>query len=169
MLSAFEVAPLYLLENPSQNSLDDYFVFLDSSLPISDPGPSSASSPSLPAVEQSHPDVLPLMTPDEMDSAGEEWPWLPSGTVWLDDDVSSDFYIPAEPFRVTQNCRVERIERVYGIPSQMPVSRVPTAYIINFSSARDTHKDTHGNMMNLELILKDGVSLSAIFYWFGIQ
>ncbi|KAJ7787986.1 hypothetical protein B0H14DRAFT_3578227 [Mycena olivaceomarginata] len=38
----------------------------------------------------------------------------------------------------------------------MPVSRVPTAYIINFSSARDTHKDTHGNMMNLELILKDG-------------
>jgi hypothetical protein len=120
-------------------------------------------------VEQSHPDVLPLMTPDEMDSAGEEWPWLPSGTVWLDDDVSSDFYIPAEPFRVTQNCRVERIERVYGIPSQMPVSRVPTAYIINFSSARDTHKDTHGNMMNLELILKDGVSLSAIFYWFGIQ
>ncbi|KAJ7787987.1 hypothetical protein B0H14DRAFT_3162897 [Mycena olivaceomarginata] len=47
MLSAFEVAPLYLLENPSQNSLDDYFALLDSSLPISDPGPSSGSSPSL--------------------------------------------------------------------------------------------------------------------------
>ncbi|KAF8155169.1 hypothetical protein K438DRAFT_1777878 [Mycena galopus ATCC 62051] len=38
----------------------------------------------------------------------------------------------------------------------MPISRVATAYIINFSSARDTHKDAHGNMMNLELILKDG-------------
>ncbi|KAF8123517.1 hypothetical protein K438DRAFT_2034716 [Mycena galopus ATCC 62051] len=144
------------LENPLQNPLDDYFALLDSSLPISDPELSSGNSPSLPTVEQSHPDALPLMTPDEMDSAGEEWPWVPSGTVWLDDDVSSDVYIPAEPFRVTQNCRVERIERVYGIPSQMPISRVATAYIINFSSARDTHKDAHGNMMNLELILKDG-------------
>ncbi|KAF8155102.1 hypothetical protein K438DRAFT_1943027 [Mycena galopus ATCC 62051] len=156
MLSAFKVAPPDPLENPLQNPLDDYFALLDSSLPISDPELSSGNSPSLPTVEQSHPDALPLMTPDEMDSAGEEWPWVPSGTVWLDDDVSSDVYIPAEPFRVTQNCRVERIERVYGIPSQMPISRVATAYIINFSSARDTHKDAHGNMMNLELILKDG-------------
>ncbi|KAF8145534.1 hypothetical protein K438DRAFT_2097634 [Mycena galopus ATCC 62051] len=135
MLSAFEVAPPDPLENPLQNPLDDYFALLDSSLPISDPELSSGNSPSLPTVEQSHPDALPLMTPDEMDSAGEEWPWVPSGTVWLDDD---------------------RIERVYGIPSQMPISRVATAYIINFSSARDTHKDAHGNMMNLELILKDG-------------
>ncbi|KAJ7788910.1 hypothetical protein B0H14DRAFT_2627750 [Mycena olivaceomarginata] len=95
------------------------------------------------------------MTPDEMESAGEEWPWEPTGTVWVDDDVSSDVYVPAEPFRVTQNCRVQRIERVSGVPSQMPVPRVPTAYIISFSSVRDTYKDEDGETMNLELILKD--------------
>ncbi|KAJ7907249.1 hypothetical protein B0H13DRAFT_2273767 [Mycena leptocephala] len=155
MLSAFEAAPPDFLGNPPQNPLDSYFALLDSSLPLPDPGLSAGSSSSLPAVKQSHPDALPLMTPDEMDSAGEEWPWEPSGTVWLDDDVSSDVYVPAEPFRVTQNCRVQRIERVSGVPSQMPVPRVPTAYIISFSSVRDTYKDEDGETMNLELILKD--------------
>ncbi|KAF7342442.1 hypothetical protein MVEN_01833400 [Mycena venus] len=155
MLSALEAAPPDFLRNPPQNPLDDYSALLDSSLPLPDPGLSAGSSSSLPAVKQSHPDTLPLMTSDEMDSAGEEWPWEPSGTVWLDNDVSSDVYVPAEPFRVTQNCRVERIERVSGVPSQMPVPRVPTAYIINFSSVRDTYKDEDGETMNLELILKD--------------
>ncbi|KAJ6611056.1 hypothetical protein B0H10DRAFT_2224413 [Mycena sp. CBHHK59/15] len=37
----------------------------------------------------------------------------------------------------------------------MPVPRVPTAYIISFSSVRDTYKDEDGETMNLELILKD--------------
>ncbi|KAJ7863208.1 hypothetical protein B0H13DRAFT_2565371 [Mycena leptocephala] len=152
MLSAFEAVPPDFLGNPPQNPLDSYFALLDSSLPLPDPGLSAGSSSSLPAVKQSHPDALPLMTPDEMDSTGEEWPWEPSGTVWLDDDVSSDVYVPAEPFRVTQKCRVQRIERVSGVPSQMPVPRVPTVYIISFSSVRDTYKD---ETMNLELILKD--------------
>ncbi|KAJ7896229.1 hypothetical protein B0H13DRAFT_2523182, partial [Mycena leptocephala] len=155
MLSAFEAAPPDFPGNPPQNPLDSYFALLDSSLPLPDPGLSAGSSSSLPAVKQSHPDALPLMTPDEMDSAGEEWLWEPSGTVWLDDDVSSDVYVPAEPFRVTQNCRVQRIERVSGVPSQMPVPRVPTAYIISFSSVRDTYKDEDGETMNLEPILKD--------------
>ncbi|KAJ6454990.1 hypothetical protein C8R45DRAFT_1082596, partial [Mycena sanguinolenta] len=153
ILSVFE-APLDLLESQSQTPLDNYFASLESNLPISDPGLISGSPPFLPAVGQSNLDV-PLMTPAEIDSAGEEWPWVPSGTIWLDDDVSSDVYIPAEPFPVTQNCNVERVERVHGVPSQMPVSRVPTAYIIDFKSARDTHKDKDGNTMNLELILRD--------------
>ncbi|KAJ7911198.1 hypothetical protein B0H13DRAFT_2483320 [Mycena leptocephala] len=163
MLSAFEAVPPDFLGNPPQNPLDSYFALLDSSLP--DPGLSAGSSSSLPAVKQSHPDALPLMTPDEMDSAGEEWPWEPSGTVWLDDDVSSDVYVPAEPFRVTQNCRVQRIERVSGVPSQMPVPRVPTAYIISFSSVRDTYKDEDGETMNLELILKDKSSPLDASIW----
>ncbi|KAJ6458265.1 hypothetical protein C8R45DRAFT_1183795 [Mycena sanguinolenta] len=155
MLSVFE-ASLDLLESQPQTPLDNYFASLVLNLPISDPGLISGSPPFLPAVGQSNLDV-PLMTPAEIDSAGEEWPWVPSGTIWLDDDVSSDVYIPAEPFPVTQNCNVEHVERVHSVPSQMPVSRVPTAYIIDFKSARDTHKDKDkdGNTMNLELILKD--------------
>jgi hypothetical protein len=44
----------------------------------------------------------------------------------------------------------------------MPVPRVPTTYIISFSSVRDTYKDEDGETMNLELILKDKVSFTAI-------
>ncbi|KAJ6448066.1 hypothetical protein C8R45DRAFT_1115531 [Mycena sanguinolenta] len=133
MLSVVK-APLDLLESQSQTPLNDYFA----------------------SVEQSHRDV-PLMTPHKIDCAGEEWPWVPSGTVRLADDVSSDVHVPSEPFPVTQNCSIELVERFHGIPSQKPVCHVSTTYIIDFSSARDKHKDKHGNTtrMNLQLILKD--------------
>ncbi|KAJ7804755.1 hypothetical protein B0H14DRAFT_3485882 [Mycena olivaceomarginata] len=85
-----------------------------------------------------------LMTQEEMDEASEAWEWLPSDTIWLDKNVSSDVYIPPEPFPVTKNQKVVRLERVHGIPSQFPVPRVPTAYIINFSSVRDAYKNADG-------------------------
>ncbi|KAJ7715863.1 hypothetical protein B0H14DRAFT_2644028 [Mycena olivaceomarginata] len=96
-----------------------------------------------------------LMTQEEMDEASEAWEWIPSDTIWLEKNVSSDFYIPPQPFPVTKNLKVVRLERVHGIPSQFPVPRVPTAYIINFSSVRDAYKDTDGEVINLEKILKD--------------
>ncbi|KAJ7883173.1 hypothetical protein B0H14DRAFT_2702312 [Mycena olivaceomarginata] len=96
-----------------------------------------------------------LMTQEEMDEASEAWEWLPSDTIWLDKNVSSDVYIPPEPFPVTKNQKVVRLERVHGIPSQFPVPRVPTAYIINFSSVRDAYKNADGEVMKLETILKD--------------
>ncbi|KAJ6622395.1 hypothetical protein B0H10DRAFT_2013793 [Mycena sp. CBHHK59/15] len=92
-----------------------------------------------------------LMTQEEMADASE----ATSDTVWLDKDVSSDFYIPPQPFPVTKNLKVVRLERVHGIPSQFPVPRVPTAYIVNFSSVRDSYKDANGEVPNLEKILKD--------------
>ncbi|KAJ6597858.1 hypothetical protein B0H10DRAFT_1959723 [Mycena sp. CBHHK59/15] len=78
--------------------------------------------------------------PEKMADASE----ATSDTVWLDKDVSSDFYIPPQPFPVTKNLKVVRLERVHGIPSQFPVPRVPTAYIVNFSSVRDSYKDANG-------------------------
>jgi hypothetical protein len=82
------------------------------------------------------------MTQKEMDEASEAWKWIPSDIVWLDKDVSSDFYIPPQPFPVTKNLKVVRLERVHGIPSQFPVLRVSTAYFIDFSSVRGAYKDT---------------------------
>ncbi|KAJ6628192.1 hypothetical protein B0H10DRAFT_1940740 [Mycena sp. CBHHK59/15] len=114
---------------------------------------------------------LRLMTQEEIDAAGEAWQWVRSDTVWLDKDVSSDVYIPTHPFSVTKNLKVGRIERVHGIPSQFPVPRLPTAYLVDFSSSRDTYKDDDGDMINLDKILKDkrlnqgsGIQDKAICY-----
>lgn len=106
------------------------------------------------------------MTQDEIDAAGEMWQWVPSNTVWLDEDVSSDLYVPPYPFPITKNHRVSRIERVRGIPSQFPVPRVETAYLVDFSSTRDAYMDRDGKMLNLEKILKDKVrSLFPPYIW----
>ncbi|KAJ7506416.1 hypothetical protein B0H11DRAFT_2272207 [Mycena galericulata] len=96
-----------------------------------------------------------LMTQEEMDATGEAWQWAPSSTVWLDKDVSSDVYIPTHPFSITKNQKVSRIERVHGIPSQFPVPRVATAYLVDFSSSRDDYQDDDGKTFNLDKILKD--------------
>ncbi|KAJ7037160.1 hypothetical protein C8F04DRAFT_899771, partial [Mycena alexandri] len=58
-------------------------------------------------------------------------------------------------FPITKNHRVSRIERVRGIPSQFPVPRVETAYLVDFSSSRDIYMDRDGKMFNLDNILKD--------------
>ncbi|KAJ7714508.1 hypothetical protein B0H16DRAFT_1807865 [Mycena metata] len=135
-----------------------------------------------------------LMTQEEMDVAGEAWQWERSDTVWLDKDVSSDVYVPTQPFSITKNnhCiqgpprlslssgaymdlhpstlrptyvhsasplnavnKVSRIERVHGIPSQFPVPRLPTAYLVNFSSSWDTYQDDDGETLKLDKILKE--------------
>ncbi|KAJ7758716.1 hypothetical protein B0H16DRAFT_1820846 [Mycena metata] len=96
-----------------------------------------------------------LMTQEEMDVAGEAWQWERSDTVWLDKDVSSDVYVPTQPFSITKNNKVSRIERVHGIPSQFPVPRLPTAYLVNFSSSWDTYQDDDGETLKLDKILKE--------------
>ncbi|KAJ7714726.1 hypothetical protein B0H16DRAFT_1701948 [Mycena metata] len=96
-----------------------------------------------------------LMTQEEMDVAGEAWQWERSDTVWLDKDVSSDVYVPTQPFSITKNNKVSRIERVHGIPSQFPVPRLPTAYLVNFSSSWDTYQDDDGETLKFDKILKE--------------
>ncbi|KAJ7092184.1 hypothetical protein C8R44DRAFT_750298 [Mycena epipterygia] len=108
-----------------------------------------------------------LMTQEEMDAAGEAWQWVPSSTVWLDKDVSSDVYIPPHPFSITNNQKVSRIERVHGIPSQFPVPRVATAYLVDFSSSRDAYQDDDGETFNLDKILKDKPSPSSGLSFLG--
>ncbi|KAJ7229604.1 hypothetical protein C8J57DRAFT_1534356 [Mycena rebaudengoi] len=85
----------------------------------------------------------------------EAWDWQPSDTVWLDKDVSSEVYIPAEPFTVTINCKVVRIERLRGVPSEYPVPCVATAYIVDFRAVLDSHRVKDGNVMTLDMIWKD--------------
>ncbi|KAJ7032341.1 hypothetical protein C8F04DRAFT_1235480 [Mycena alexandri] len=96
-----------------------------------------------------------LMTQEEMDAAGEAWPWVPSNTVWLDKDVWSDVYVPPYPIPVTTSKKVSRIERVHGIPSQFPVPRVSTAFLVDFSSIRDACKNDDVEMLRLDKILKE--------------
>ncbi|KAJ6609744.1 hypothetical protein B0H10DRAFT_2225645 [Mycena sp. CBHHK59/15] len=81
--------------------------------------------------------------------------WNPSETVWLHAGVSSDIYIPEDPFPVTSNCKVVRIECVHGVPSQFPVPRIATAYILNFRAVRDSYQDKDGTVMPLDAILRD--------------
>ncbi|KAJ7467283.1 hypothetical protein B0H11DRAFT_2284421 [Mycena galericulata] len=134
----------------------------DASFFLRDPAPSHLQAAD-PAVFLSPPQDnfkfedgnLRLMTEEEMDAAGEAWQWAPSSTVWLDKDVSSDVYIPTHPFSITKNQKVSRIERVHGIPSQFPVPRVATAYLVDFSSSRDDYQDDDGKTFNLDKILKD--------------
>ncbi|KAJ7075469.1 hypothetical protein B0H15DRAFT_806193 [Mycena belliarum] len=102
-----------------------------------------------------------LMTQEEMDAAGEAWQWVRSDTVWLDEDVWSEVYIPPYPFPITKNQKVRRIERVHGIPSQFPVPRVPTAYLVNFSSSRDAYTGDDGEVSKLDKILKEKVCSSS--------
>ncbi|KAJ7076596.1 hypothetical protein B0H15DRAFT_805590 [Mycena belliarum] len=102
-----------------------------------------------------------LMTQEEMDAAGEAWQWVRSDTVWLDEDVWSEVYIPPYPFPITKNQKVRRIERVHGIPSQFPVPRVATAYLVNFSSSRDAYTGDDGEVSKLDKILKEKVCSSS--------
>lgn len=107
------------------------------------------------------PSMLSLMSQEELNEAGDEWEWNPSETVWLDAGVSSDVYIPEDPFPVTSNCKVVRIERVHGVPSQFPVPRIATAYILDFRAVRDSYEDKDGTVMPLDAILRDQVISSA--------
>jgi hypothetical protein len=101
------------------------------------------------------------MSQEELNEAGDEWEWNPSETVWLDAGVSSDVYIPEDPFPVTSNCKVVHIERVHGVPSQFPVPRIATAYILDFRAVRDSYQDKDGTVMPLDAILRDQVISSA--------
>ncbi|KAJ7875168.1 hypothetical protein B0H14DRAFT_2568937 [Mycena olivaceomarginata] len=101
------------------------------------------------------PSMLSLMSQEELNEAGDEWEWNPSETVWLDAGVSSDVYIPEDSFPVTSNCKVVRIERVHGVPSQFPVPRIATAYILDFRAVRDSYQDKDGTVMPLDAILRD--------------
>ncbi|KAJ6595992.1 hypothetical protein B0H10DRAFT_2441980, partial [Mycena sp. CBHHK59/15] len=101
------------------------------------------------------PSMLSLMSQEELNEAGDEWEWNPSETIWLDAGVSSDVYVPEDPFPVTSNCKVVRIERVHGVPSQFPVPRIATAYILDFRAVRDSYQDKGGTVMPLDAILRD--------------
>ncbi|KAJ7800887.1 hypothetical protein B0H14DRAFT_3490182 [Mycena olivaceomarginata] len=77
------------------------------------------------------------MTQGEMDEASEAWEWIPSDTIWLEKNVSSDFYIPPQPFPVP------RISRWFDSSASM-------VFLPNFPFL-----DADVEVMNLEKILKD--------------
>lgn len=143
------------------NSFDNSFHIPRSDV-LSLPDPSHQSSGADSTDFESHLPQNPVapvaMTLDEMDLASVMWDWQPSSMVWLDADVSSEVYIPNEPFAVTTSCKVSRIERVHGLPSEYPIPRVSTAYIVDLRAVRQSYKDKDGNDMKLDSILNDQVS-----------
>lgn len=77
-----------------------------------------------------------------VDEEGEKEPcYVPADTVWLkDDDVRSEVLEPMRSHQLTaRRLRVERIEKIIGWPSYIPVPRVSTAYIIDLSGPDHAH------------------------------
>ncbi|KAE9398665.1 hypothetical protein BT96DRAFT_939946 [Gymnopus androsaceus JB14] len=77
-----------------------------------------------------------------VDEEGEkEQCFVPADTVWLKaDDVISEVLEPMRSYQLTaRRLRVERIEKIIGWPSYIPVPRVSTAYIIDLSGPEHAH------------------------------
>ncbi|KAJ7906823.1 hypothetical protein B0H13DRAFT_1880223 [Mycena leptocephala] len=82
--------------------------------------------------------------------ATSHWDWHDSDTVWLDPGVSSQVaYLPNQ-FSITTKCKVQRIERVTGLPSQFPISEIETAFVVDLTKTE--HLDA---TMTVDSILKD--------------
>ncbi|KAJ6556713.1 hypothetical protein B0H10DRAFT_2122015, partial [Mycena sp. CBHHK59/15] len=59
------------------------------------------------------------------------WQWQKSSTRWLDEGVSSEVCHFPEAIKVSDRTKVSHVERVTGLPSQFPVPREATAFLIN--------------------------------------
>ncbi|KAJ6449078.1 hypothetical protein C8R45DRAFT_1224512 [Mycena sanguinolenta] len=77
------------------------------------------------------------------------WEWTKSDTVWLEDDVSSEItHFPAG-FRVSSRTKIFHLERVTGLPSQIPITVEATAFLIDLTNIPNFGDET------VDAILKD--------------
>ncbi|KAJ3832664.1 hypothetical protein F5878DRAFT_702866, partial [Lentinula raphanica] len=87
------------------------------------------------------------VTSDEAENSD----WEESGTVWLDDGISSE--VRKQRTQVNRLIWVDRVEKVQGgIPSNWPISKVPTAYLIDLS---DPVYKRDGEEVELDQLLAD--------------
>ncbi|KAJ7732462.1 hypothetical protein B0H16DRAFT_1468613 [Mycena metata] len=61
----------------------------------------------------------------------EDLDWHPSDTVWLDEGVSSEYVEFPQGLKLTSQKAIFRLERVTGIPSELPHFEIATAFILS--------------------------------------
>jgi hypothetical protein len=80
------------------------------------------------------------------------WEWQSSSTRWLDEGVSSEVCHFPQAIKVSERTRVSHVERVTGLPSQFPIPREATAFLINVTNIPNLDPDT-----TVDALLKDQV------------
>ncbi|KAK7027458.1 hypothetical protein VNI00_015203 [Paramarasmius palmivorus] len=83
--------------------------------------------------------------------------WELSDTIWLDPGLTSEVCTSHRRFRITKELTVERLERLYAIPSVWPVPRVPTAFIVIYGDKYDNLDKSIGGV----ILDKDNDSYSS--------
>ncbi|KAF7372385.1 hypothetical protein MVEN_00098900 [Mycena venus] len=78
------------------------------------------------------------------------WEWQSSSTRWLDEGVSSEVCHFPQAIKVSERTRVSHVERVTGLPSQFPIPREATAFLINVTNIPNLDPDT-----TVDALLKD--------------
>ncbi|KAJ7306174.1 hypothetical protein DFH08DRAFT_1054689, partial [Mycena albidolilacea] len=70
------------------------------------------------------------------------WDWTKSDTVWLENDVSSEITHFPEGFWVSSRTKIFHLERVTGLPSQIPIPVEPTGFLINLTDIPNLGNET---------------------------
>jgi hypothetical protein len=92
------------------------------------------------------------------------WEWQPSSTRWLDEGVSSEVCHFPQPIKVSERTKVSHVERVTGLPSQFPVPREATAFLINITDIPNLDPDT-----TVDAQLKDQVRSPPLLIDFQLK
>ncbi|KAJ7435518.1 hypothetical protein B0H11DRAFT_2295417 [Mycena galericulata] len=69
------------------------------------------------------------------------WDFKPSNDRWLDPDVSSEVAEFPQGIRLTGKNKIYAFHRVTGCPSQFPIFRQRTGYLINLTDMKDMNPD----------------------------
>ncbi|KAJ7757830.1 hypothetical protein B0H14DRAFT_2634834 [Mycena olivaceomarginata] len=70
------------------------------------------------------------------------WEWTKSDTVWLENNVSSEITHFPEGFWVSSRTKIFHLERVTGLPSQIPIPVEPTGFLINLTDIPNLGNET---------------------------
>lgn len=88
------------------------------------------------------------------DVANMDIEWKDAETEWMEDHISSE--VLEKPSTVNRLLTVQRVEKVYGgIPSNWPIHREPTAYLIDLS---DPQYLRDGKVVDPDILLSEEVS-----------
>ncbi|KAJ7610186.1 hypothetical protein FB45DRAFT_1122145 [Roridomyces roridus] len=93
--------------------------------------PAATQSAAAAAKSRSSGGKKPRMRPEEM---GDEFEldWQRSDTKWVEDGVWSEYIEFPYGLAFTQHKTIRRLERVHGVPSELPHPEVPTAFVLSF-------------------------------------
>jgi hypothetical protein len=76
-----------------------------------------------------------------------------STTIWEDSDITS--WVLEQPFNVTKEFQVERVEYLREIPSVWPIPQRPTAFILDLSAPKFQLYDKDGVLYRVDALIKN--------------